>query len=499
MGLFTDTTLSIVLSSFLIPKVVKLRPKSFKINSLVYYESTHQTLEGIPDVEFKSGNTIIDRTNSLGQSKLIFEALPGDKISIKFPQDRGYSLIDTSIILNKGQNSLNINVTRDPVEINLISIDSLSGEKITEIDTLELIVNNYSIRAKKIDDKFTVITNIFDPEDELKINLSSQKYENLRESIKVKQIDINLYEGTFYVKPKEENYFVKDIKREPGEGILILDSEPKEARIYINDVEENNTPDTLTLFEGFHTIELKKEGYLSPRVVIAIKPDSIIKKNIKLEGPIAPLQKISSWLKISTDLTFLGLLMEYPRGNVYLFPTFRLGSHFFPLYNSDCGLKVSYLASKVPAYYTSQQFGMGLFFGKKRFHWLIGINESNFESFKKIDARFAGSSAETYFTICFDSEDRAKERLLFLNQYSNAIFFGYEKSFKSMNKSIEGKFKKEQEFYIGYMRRLKRGNLNFRFGVIDPKLTVIDIEEKKHKIIDIRISRLFISYNYFLN
>ncbi|HEY0089061.1 MAG TPA: PEGA domain-containing protein, partial [Candidatus Lokiarchaeia archaeon] len=435
---------------------------------------------------------------SSGQCDLIFRSLPGEKISVRFPANKRYSPTDTSIILNRGQNSFNISATKEPVKISLIPIDSLGDEKTAEVENLEIIFNNYLFRTKKSANKFDVITNMFDPADELRVNISSPKYENRGESIKLNQIDKNVYEGKFYVKPKEEHYVVKDINKEPGEGILILDSEPKEAKIYIDHVAGNYTPDTLKLFEGIHTIELKKEGYLSAPVVVEIKPDSIIKPNIELVGPITPLQKISSWLKISTDLSVLGLFMEYPSGNVYPFPTFRVGGHFFPIYNPDCGLKISYLASKIPTYYTSQEFGLGLFLGKKRFHWLIGIKESNFESFKSIDSRFAGSSVESYLTICVDSDDRARERLLFLNQHSMAMVFGYERSFESMNKSVAGQFKKEQELYGGFMFRWKRGLLNFRFGIIEPKLTVIDIE-KKPKNVDIKLYRLFVSYNYFLN
>jgi len=90
-NLFSDTTFSINLNSFWISRVIKLRPPSFKINALAYYESTLQTLEGIPDVEFKLGNTLINLTNSMGQSNLIFKALPGDKLSIKFPEDKAIS------------------------------------------------------------------------------------------------------------------------------------------------------------------------------------------------------------------------------------------------------------------------------------------------------------------------------------------------------------------------------------------------------------------------
>jgi hypothetical protein len=498
-NLFSDTKLSINLSSFWISRVVKLRPPLFKINALVYFESTHQTLEGIPDVEFKLGNILINRTNSLGQSNLSFEALPGDKLSIKFPEDKGYFPPDTSIILSKGQNSLHINAYREPVAINLTAIDSLSGEEVTEIDSVDLMMNNYSVKAKKIDGKFNIITNFFDPDRELGLKVISREYENVDKSIKIKRIDENVYQGLFYVKPKEKYHNAEYQKEEYGEGTLIVDSQPREARIYVDNIEGNYTPDTLTLFKGIHSVLLKKEGYVSTPIIVDIKPDSIINKNLVLEGPIAPLQKISDWLKISTDLTFLSLIMKYPRGNIYPFPTFRVGGNFFPIFNPDCGLKISYLASKIPSYYTSQEFELGLFLGKKRFHWLIGIKESNFESFKKIDSRFAGSSALSHLTFCFDSEDKAKERLLFINQYSTAIIFGYERSFESMNKSVTGKFKEEQELFGGFMRRWKRGIVTVRFGVINPKLTVVDIEEKPPKNIDIRISRLFISYNYFLN
>jgi len=201
--LFCDTTLSLNLSSFGIAKTIKLHPPSYKINALVYYNSTHQTLIGVPDVEFKLGNILINRTNSLGQSRLIFEAIPGDKIFIKFPIDKGYIPSDTSITVTKDQSSLNINVYRIPVEINIIAFDSVSGEKITDIDSLELTIKNYTIKAKKIDDKFIYITNIFDPEDKLRINMISKKYEYLKESIQLNQIDKNVYECKFYVKSKK--------------------------------------------------------------------------------------------------------------------------------------------------------------------------------------------------------------------------------------------------------------------------------------------------------
>jgi len=502
---YSDTTVTIFLSSYTISRAVKLRPPSFKINTLVYYQSAHGTLKGIPGVEFKSGNRLINRTNSSGQCSLALKAIPGDKISVELPENKGFSPSDTSIILSRGQSSLNIIGRREPIAIELLAVDSLNREKVTDINSVGIVVNNYLIEAEKIDDKFKVITNIFDAEDELKISMKSQKYEIIDEPIKLTQLDKNEFEGTFYVKPKQfptqkEQYSKEEISRkEPGEGILILDSEPREARIYINNVAGNYTPDTLQLFEGFHSITLTKEGYVSVPMVIEIKADSIINKNFVLEGPIAPLQKISEWLKVATDLTLPFLIMQYPSGNVYPFPTFRLGGHFFPLLNPDCGLKISYLASKVPSYYTSQEFGLGLFLGRKRFHWLIGFKESNFESFAKIDARFAGSSLESYVTFCFDLEDRTKERLLFLNQYSNAIVFGYEKSFSAMNKSVAGQCDKEQELYIGFMRRWKRGILNFRFGVIDPRLNVVDIEEEDPTVIKIRLSRLFIGYSYFLN
>ena len=87
----------------------------------------------------------------------------------------------------------------------------------------------------------------------------------------------------------------------------------------------------------------------------------------------------------------------------------------------------------------------------------------------------------------------------FLNYYSFALGFGYERSFKSINKSVPGEFDAEQEFYFGGKLRFKRGMFDFRFGVLDPKLTVIDIEDGNHKNIDLNISRLFLSYYYFLN
>lgn len=518
---FSDTTLTLFLSSLWISKVVRLRPPSYKINTLVYYESSHKTLEGVPDVEFRLGNKLITQSNSLGQCDLTFKAIPGDKVSIKLPGNKGYSPPDTSIVLNKGQYSLNIHVTKQPVAINLIPIDSLSGERIAEIDSVGLIVNKHSIKAQKKGSKFTVITNIIEPGDELKINMKSQKYEILNESIKLIQIGRDEYEAAFYIRTKNlstrQEYYVKEISsNEPREGILILDSEPGEARIYLDDIPGKSTPDTLKLFEGFHSIVLRKEGYVSVSMVVEIKADSVIKKNIELEGPIAPIQKISERLKVSIDLSVLFLVMKYPSGKIYPFPTFRVGGHFFPLLNPDCGLKLSYLASKVPSYYTSQEFGLGLFLGTNRFHWLIGFKESNFESFKKIDARFAGSSAESFFSINVGSEDKTKERLLFLNQYSNVIVFGFEKSLNAMNKSLPGQVEKEQELYIGFMRRWKRGILNFRFGVINPRLKVVDIEkntqenndpksneagkqENNQNILNIKLARLLIGYSYFLN
>ena len=498
--IFPDTSLSVILNNYKIVKNLKLRPPLFKINTMVYYESTHQTMQGIPDVEVSIGEKLLNRTNSSGQCDLNFRALPGDELSIRFPENKRYFPIDTSIILNRGQNSFNIRAIREPVKISLIAIDSLGNEKTSEINNFQAILNNYLLRTHKHANKFELSTNLFDPADELRVILASQKYESIGEAIKLNQISENVYEGKFHVKPKEERYVVEDIKSVPGEGILILDSEPKEAKIYIDHVEGNYTPDTLKLFEGIHTIELKKDGFLSAPIVVEIKPDSTIYQNIKLVGPITPLEKTSNWLKISTDLSVLGLLMEYPSGNIYPFPTFRIGGHFYALYNSNCGLRISYLASKIPTYYTSQEFGLGLFLGKGRVHWLIGFKESNFESFKEIESRFAGSSVESNLTISIDSENRAKENLLFLNKHSLAMIFGYERSFDAMNKSVAGQFENEQEYYGGFLFRWNRGILNLRLGVIHPKLTVVDIEnEKKPKNVNIRLYRLFLNYNYFLN
>lgn len=495
--LFADTLLSIALFSNVIGKTIDLDLQKFRINTLVYFEIGQNMIKGVPETQLVLNGKNIGFTNSIGYGKFRFDAIPGDKLFIKLPEGQGYLPPDTTIVLNKDQKNLNIKVKKTATQLEIVPVEATTGQQIPEIDSIKIIVESQMIAAEKIGNRFVVLTNLFDANNDLDAIIFSKNFHTKPDSIELERNGPLVYTGRLYI-DRIEPIIIKEQPKALSDGVLILSSDPEGARITIDEQEADLTPDTLKLSPGKHSIWLNKEDYVPKSIIVDIQSDSVIESKLKLDGPITPIQKMSNW-KIALEFGNVNFLMRFPTGSVALFPSFRVGGHFYPMLKSNFGIKLSYFASKVPDYFTNQEFNLGIFLRTNHFHWLVGFRESNFESFKNIKARFAGSTGESYIAMNLFSENRAKERLLFLNCYSHAIVAGFEHSFKPINKSVAGDFEREREFYLGYKLRYKRGMFDFRLGFLSPKLTVIDIEKSPHKVIDINVSRLFITYHYFLN
>lgn len=203
---FIDTVITIALSnlsSIKISREVKLNPLSFLLNSIVYYESSDNTLKGVPNAKFEFYSKKLGSTNSSGESLLHFRAIPGDTISIKLPST-AYSPLDTIVVLTKDQRDLKIKVRKYSITITINPIDEKNGKSVAEVDSLILICNNYVVRTQKIGTSFIAITNIFSDGDKITPFVFSKAYGNKNSFLELTKDSIREYSSNLYLKKNQD-------------------------------------------------------------------------------------------------------------------------------------------------------------------------------------------------------------------------------------------------------------------------------------------------------
>lgn len=96
-----------------------------------------------------------------------------------------------------------------------------------------------------------------------------------------------------------------------GTGLLVLTSKPEGARVYIDDVLNTATNNTINLFPGRYTVKIEKDGYIVWQKTLEIQKEVVTEANVLLI-PVAPkLESITLTGANNVTVDPVGSLIAY--------------------------------------------------------------------------------------------------------------------------------------------------------------------------------------------
>ncbi|ASJ03528.1 hypothetical protein A3L09_09810 [Thermococcus profundus] len=120
-------------------------------------------------------------------------------------------------------------------------------------------------------------------------------------------LNLTIYPGTYHIKLSKQGYadYIKIVTIKPLQTAVIkaelrakpvtfaINSDPSEAKVYVNGTHRGTTPLSLSLNPGTYRIDLSKEGYWSYSTTITITPGSAPTINVTLTPKPATLTILS--------------------------------------------------------------------------------------------------------------------------------------------------------------------------------------------------------------
>ncbi len=491
-----------------------LEPPEFKIAAQVSYLDENDVLHPISNVKFyhMKRELPVQRVNGRYQLRAkvprgdVFEAVitaPSRVESLRL------SLTNKFYPFHEDSSRIEWLVARAPLKVR-IAIDSTYGSHSALPDSLVLVQEDLWLKAGAVDreGKFFELEskrlNYPRTREGLQVLVLSEKYETLPELIGDWQIDEEgRLLGLIRLRPKTSWLTSADAgENESGKGVLVITTKPEAAEISLEGVSNRKTlsPDTLeNLLAGRYLIKAQKGGYINHYHFADIVAQDTTRLALDLGEPFTPLAK-RSHLKIAAEAGLLGWSIDASGQNdAPVFPTGRLGGHLLYRLSPNWGVRVSYLASRMPSYYLDQVFAVGVFAGKKRWKGSFEERLSLFEASKEIIAKFDGFSHQLNLWHCFGREKISSESLPYLEQYPGAVLAGFESSsFRSINKTpkVTGAKPKEREISAGILLRAGRGLFDVHAGFL---LDRVAITNEKAVQKNAKIRRFSVRYLYFLN
>ena len=433
------------------------------------------------------------KTDSTGKINLEVSILPGDTLHVLLPKNMFYDPEDTFVVFEHGKKYYELGVRKKNVKIEILTKDGNTGELISDVDSLAFNFGDKKHFLVRSDSSFIFLSEDFKPGDEAWITPLTQDYT-------FKPIKMEIISDSIEY---SRNLFLKKINY----GNLILTSEPDSAMIFIDEEATHLvTPDTLiNIVGGEHKIKLTKNGYEEFEGVIDIKPN----QNNIFHHQLKPVKKEKiehkKWVQMSLEGGLAGWIFRYVHANNERWPIPtaypKLGINFFLVRFSPILFKGSFYKGY---FYFPERYDfnineaeLGVIAQHEKYCIYVTPRYTFLRSWKEVLAKFDGYSLDIKISRNIGSPVNTKKQLPILKNYKRLIEFGFERSFRSINKSFKGDFEKENQLYLGYLYHWKNNLIiTSHLGYAFPKTKALD-EDYKDLVELKNLVRIHLTLSYF--
>lgn len=451
-------------------------------------------IKPIENAEVTLRGKILNYTNSKGMARFTVSATPTDSLHIRVPQDMFYVPEETSIAIEEEKKYYELAIRKKKVKIEIVTKNTVTGEPVTDVDSLELTFRNTKEFLTIGDTSFTFESDDLVPGEEITIIALTRNYTFDPKKIIVKN------DSTFYFR----NFLLKKIMY----GNLELSSDPDSALIFIDDMSDSFiTPVIIEIIEeGEHRIKFAKKGYEGFEKVINVEPNQKNTFHYKLKSLKREEIKEKKWIQFSLEGGLSGWIFRYIHGDKKRWPIPtaypKLGFNFFFVRLSPVLLKGSffkgyfYFPDRYNFNINEAELGGITQLGEYSLH--ITSKYTYLRSWKEVLAKFDGYSLDIKISKNICSKINNVEPLPIIKNYKGLIEVGFERSFKPINRSFKGDFEKENQIYIGYIHRWKnRWVIISHLGYAFPKTKALD-EDYKDLVELKNLVRIHLTLSYFL-